>query len=198
MHLPGSVRHISRKITAKRALIGVGVAIALIFALIFWSDFNSTSPGLSPAVAIGASQASANAARTPQTPAAGASGSAAGPGASGAAGSAGFGAFPFPLPLAGGAEGPGKHTVELDAVSNAVMASVDYLVPSNSHQLVERQVVNSPWSISVAASGSGTMAAFAVQAGPDATTVTCRIVVDGVVRSQQTESGAYAVVVCFG
>ncbi|HJQ41650.1 MAG TPA: hypothetical protein VJ831_01075 [Jatrophihabitantaceae bacterium] len=58
--------------------------------------------------------------------------------------------------------------------------------------------IASPMSVTTVGRGYGLVAAFAVQASPIATYVTCTVTVDGHLHSSHRVRGGYSVVVCVG
>lgn len=90
------------------------------------------------------------------------------------------------------------HTVTYDVTSDASTASVTYTQfngngTNGSEQANEAPV---PFTKTVQAKGNFSAYSLVAQASPDATTITCKVTVDGKVKSQQTSTGPSAVVTC--
>ena len=92
----------------------------------------------------------------------------------------------------------GRHTVTLAATSDAAINAVSYKVKGASPAHRTYKAVAPPFSVTVVAHGEGTLVAFGVQAGPDASMLRISLAVDGQVRCTRAVKGAYAVAVCYG
>lgn len=91
------------------------------------------------------------------------------------------------------------HQVTISASAPGQMAVVGYLVPTglgSSYGTVDGH--RSSWSLSEQALGGGYLAAVFIQTGKSGIPITCRITVDGKVKSTETTSGSYGRALCLG
>lgn len=91
------------------------------------------------------------------------------------------------------------HQVTISASAPGPMTVVGYLVPTglgSAYGTVDGH--RSSWSISEQALGGGYLAAIFIQTGKSGIPITCRITVDGKVKSTETTSGSYGRALCLG
>jgi Mycobacterium membrane protein len=93
---------------------------------------------------------------------------------------------------------PGPHTVTITVTSDATMTSVKYATRSADKSAHTEKSVAPPMSITVHTNEGGILAAVGAQAGPNATTISCSVSIDGVIRMQHTAKGPFATVICYG
>lgn len=95
--------------------------------------------------------------------------------------------------------GDGIHTVVVEVTSATPTPILGWLVPTGlSDSYGSKRNYVGPFSLSQRALGGGYLAAVFIQAGKLGVPVTCRVIVDGRVTSEETTSGAYGRNVCLG
>lgn len=110
------------------------------------------------------------------------------------------GAFPsLPDSALLNSAGAPRHSVVLTATSDgSSILRMGYVVADGRARCGGATNVASPIHIVTEGIGYAALAAFAVQASPDATYLTCSLAVDGRVRVQHTVHGGWSVVACVG
>jgi hypothetical protein len=85
------------------------------------------------------------------------------------------------------------HVVRLEVTPRSSIGTLGYLVPTSDEAPVgSYHKISQPWSKTLDAVGTIYLAGIFIQNGTDANSVTtCRILIDGVVRNQETITGAY-------
>ena len=96
------------------------------------------------------------------------------------------------------AGGAGRHSVTLEATSNGRILRMGYIIAGADPQKYSAVVLASPYRITTVGRSDSLIAAFAVQASPEDTYITCKITVDGKVRSQHIVYQAWHWAVCLG
>ena len=91
--------------------------------------------------------------------------------------------------------GPGKHVVILTATSDKPLLSVSYVVKGDAKGKAIYNV-KSPVVITRTVSGQRPYAAIGLQVGPNGTTGSCRVAIDGKVVDTKRVNAAFAVMLC--
>lgn len=110
-----------------------------------------------------------------------------------------FGGGPSGLGGQGASLSTTTHRVTMSATSDAPIFVLGYLVPTSNDAAYGR--VDEPgrsWSRSTTAYGPPDYAQIFLQAGPQATTISCTVTVDGRVTERRTATGPYAQLFCQG
>lgn len=179
------MRAVLRSVLGRRKTLAItAVFIAFLLALIAWSLGPSTHkldappgaaqlPSDTPSTAAPSSSASKSDANLP-------------PGLS------------LPESVLQNAGGAGRHSVTLEATANGRILRMGYIIAGANPQKYGAVVLASPYRITTVGRSDSLIAVFGVQASPEDTYITCKITVDGHVRSQHTAYGAWHWVVCLG
>lgn len=174
-----------RRRTRRRLWQAAGVLSVLAAAGALWIGRSPHDP---------AASARHSAPRTPQASAATLSRSPGSATPTGFGTASGLNGFPFPLPASTRSNTPGPHEVVFEVTSDGKLGAIAYETRSGDRYL--EHSVAAPMRFTTRVSGPGLLAVLAVQVAPDATTATCRIIIDGVAASVQTAHGPNRVVVC--
>lgn len=90
------------------------------------------------------------------------------------------------------------RSVSMRVTSDKVIAGVGYLVAHGDPPNYEAHWVTSPFTVTTTGRSASLVAFLAAQAAPNASYITCTLIVDGVVKSQRTVHGGYKVTACIG
>jgi hypothetical protein len=88
------------------------------------------------------------------------------------------------------------HSISYDVTGDAKSATIDYSSYSNGGFADSSQQVPLPWHKDEKATGLFTGSTLTVTTGLDGGSVTCKVTVDGVVKKQETATGAGAIASC--
>ena len=88
------------------------------------------------------------------------------------------------------------HTITYDVTGDAKSATIDYTTYSGGSFADSSQQVALPWHKDEKATGLFSGSTLTVSPGLDGGTVSCKVTVDGVVKKQETASGAGAIASC--
>ena len=106
--------------------------------------------------------------------------------------------FSFPESVLEKAGGAGRHSVTLEATSNGRILRMGYIIAGAHPDRGKAVVLASPFELTTVGRSDSVIALFGVQASPEDTYITCKITVDGKVRTQKTVYGPWKWVVCLG
>lgn len=90
------------------------------------------------------------------------------------------------------------RSVTMRVTSDTVIAGVGYVVAHGDPPRYEAHWLKSPFTVSTTGRSASLVAFLAAQAAPNATYITCTLIIDGVVKSQRTVRGGYKVTACIG